>query len=100
MNVDAPNFEKQMYHKKDYKPMTKTIDLSKSPYPDNFLERSNKSKLKWIMKKLDDSFFPNSDSHKQFFEKFDKNKDGFVCEKDFIENMTSIGMFNKQDSKI
>ena len=75
-----------------------TLNAAKSS-ADLIPKRMNNNKLKYLMTKLDDALFPTSDSHKTVFDQFDKNMDGYICEKDFVDKLTSLEIFNKQDSK-
>lgn len=93
--MDAPKSERKEHASSKNK--TKNVNKSSAElYP----IRGNKNKLKWLMTKLDDALFPNSKNHKTTFDEFDKNKDGYVCEKDFVEKLQAMNIFDKGDSKL
>lgn len=111
LNLDAPNFEKlskknQRKSQPDQKDKNdkKSCKINKSQkfttLSDLYVDRSNKNRLKYIMKKIDDHLFPSNENHKTLFDKFDLNKDGFICEDDFVKRMTSMVLQGVEDAKI
>lgn len=87
-------YQKQFIYKKS-PPVNLENRLAKS---DNF-DSSQHVDIQNCLKKIDESVFKGSLSYQKAFDKFDKDKDGFVSENDFVETMKQQNILSEQESK-